>query len=210
MMNKVLASILVLVALISFLGCMTTSCRGKEKVSLNIPAEIVDKKFNEFFEDMKNKAELPGFRKGKAPINMLKKYFDKKAKAPVAGMLISEYYSQAIKNQGLNPIGSPTIKDHSPLNDFPGKFDFDNAYSVELVVEIIPKIDPVGYIGLELEFAEVNEDTIFNKKLLEYREQFAERNQITDRGAMLGDALVIDFVGSINNVPFDGGMAKGC
>ena len=38
MMNKVLASILVLVALISFLGCMTTSCRGKEKVSLNIPA----------------------------------------------------------------------------------------------------------------------------------------------------------------------------
>jgi len=179
------------------------------KISLNIPTEIVDKKFNEFFENNKNKAEIPGFRKGKAPLNILKNYFNKKAKAPVAEMLIAEYYSQAIKEQNLNPIGNPRIKDYSPSDGFPGKFDFDNSYAVELIIEVIPKIDPVGYSRLELEFVEINEEILINKKILEYREQFAERTQIIDRGALLGDSVVIDFVGRINNIIFDGGTVKG-
>jgi trigger factor len=179
------------------------------KVSINLPADIVDKKFDDFFASVKNKAQIPGFRQGKAPIAMLKQHFGLKARAPVAGMLVSEYYDKALKDNTLNPIGQPTIKDFTPSSDYPGKFGFDNSFTVELTIEVVPKLDPVGYKELELEMFDVDEKMLTEHHMNEYRDRFAVRTQVTDRGANLGDTLVIDFVGYLDNVKFEGGEAKG-
>jgi trigger factor len=180
-------------------------------VSINIPAEEVDKKFDEFFESIKSKTQVTGFRKGMAPVSHLRKVFGQKARAPVSQMLIGEYYTKLLKDHGINPVGQPIIKkeDLDPKAEYVGNFAFDNAYSVNFTIEVMPKIDPEGYKGLELTFPTTNEDSLIDSKLTEYREQFAERSPVTDRGAKLGDTIVVDFTGYVNGVAFDGGAAKG-
>ena len=178
-------------------------------ISINIPAEEVDQKFNEFFESIRSKVQIPGFRKGKAPVSKLKTMFSEHARAPVSQTLIGEYYTKMLQENEISPIGNPIFKDLTPKSKYAGKFGFDNSFSVTLTVEVLPKLDPNGYKNIKLELPALTDDNMANAKLIKYREQFAERNQILNRGAQAGDTLVIDFIGYIDEKPFDGGQAKG-
>lgn len=179
------------------------------KVMIQVAPENVDKKFNEFFENIKKEAQVPGFRKGKAPVSRLKQFFGKRARPSVSQMLISEYYGKALQDNDISPVGNPTLENIKSDSEYPGEFGFDNSYTVELSVEVLPKLDPTGYKDLDIELSQQNNKELFDAKMKEYQKQFAERSQITDRGAKLGDALVIDFVGSIDDEPFEGGISKG-
>jgi trigger factor len=179
------------------------------KISVNVPAEVVDKKFNEFYENIKKKAQVPGFRAGKAPLSVLKQHYGLKARAPVSAVLIQEYYDKAIRESDVNPVAQPNIVGFTKTSEHPGRFNFDNSYEVEFTVEVIPKIDPVGYMGLDLQMVDVDEAALAAQHLIEYREKFATKSPVTNRGANLGDALVMDFVGYIDSVAFEGGAAKG-
>lgn len=179
------------------------------QVSLNIPAPEVDKKFNDFLETVKKDAQIPGFRKGKAPIDRLRAVLGDRIKSPVSQILINEYLTKALQEHEIVPISAPTVKDPEPGAKYPGKFGFDNSFTVDVLVEVLPKIDPVGYENMELNLPELNMDELFDRKMKVYREQFAERNQVTERGAELGDTIVIDFFGYLGDEQFEGGSAKG-
>lgn len=184
----------------------------QRKISIQVSADSVDRKFTEFFEGIKKDVQIPGFRKGKAPVGRIKQYFGHKARPSIAQMIISEYYTQAVREHDLNTVGNPTIKDYDPNSDqYPGNFSFDNSYDVELLVEILPKIDPVGYKELELEFPEYDLEEEIENKMLEYREQFAEHVQVLDRGAQQNDSVIVDFAGKLEDedTPFAGGSAEG-
>lgn len=179
------------------------------KISIQVPSKSVDEKFTEFFKSIKKETQVPGFRKGKAPIARLKQLYGQKSRPTIVQMLVGEYYSKALQENDITPIGNPKIDDLDPSDKYPGKFGFDNSYSVSLTVEVLPTIDPQGYNGMELDFPEHNVEELFEKKMAGYQEQFAEKSQITERGAELGDALVIDFAGYIDGDQFDGGSATG-
>jgi len=181
----------------------------ERKISINVPADLVDKQFDKFFEEIKAHAVVPGFRKGKAPVSRLKQVFAQKARPSVSQMLINEYYTKAISEHEINPVGNPVAEDMKTGDEYPGKFGFDNSYSVSLTVEVLPKVDPTGYIGMSLDFPKHDENELFDAIMKNYREQFAERKQVSDRGAQLGDSIVIDFQGFIDDKPFDGGAAQG-
>ncbi len=179
------------------------------KVLIQVAPENVDKKFDEFFESIKKQTQVPGFRKGRAPVARIRQYFGKKARPSLSQMLVGEYYGKALQDSDINPVGNPTLEGMKSDSEYPGEFGFDNSYSVELSVEVLPKLNPTGYRDLDLELPQRDSKELFNDKMRKYQEQFAERSQITERGAKLGDALVIDFAGSIDGKPFEGGTAKG-
>ncbi len=179
------------------------------KVSINVPSEVVDKKFDEFFNSIKNQVQVPGFRKGKAPVQRIKQFFGQKARPSVTQMIIGEYYAKALKDSEINPVGNPIVSDMKTGDEYPGKFGFDNSYSVDFTVEVLPKLDPIGYDNLQLDFPQHDEEELFNAMMSKYQEQFAEKRQITDRGAKFGDSLVMDFIGYVDGKPFDGGAAQG-
>lgn len=184
----------------------------KKKISINISADNVDKKFTEFFAGIKNDVQIPGFRKGKAPISRIKQHFGPKARPTIAQMIISEFYEKAVRDNDINPVGNPDIHNYSPdKDDYPGEFAFDNAYSVSMTVEILPTIDPVGYDSLELDFPGTDINVEVENKMMEYRKKFSEHNQISDRAAQTGDSLIVDFSGTLSgdSEPFDGGTAEG-
>lgn len=184
----------------------------QRKVSIKVSANSVDQKFNSFFESVKGEVQIPGFRKGKAPVHLIKQHFSNRAKPSIAQMLISEFYTKAMKDYDFSPVGNPTIEGFTPGKDeYPGYFNFDNSYSVDLLVETLPDVNPVGYKDIELEFPERDLEGLVDSKLASYREQFAERSQVTDRPAQEGDSVVLDFTGRLKGEdgPFPGGSAEG-
>jgi trigger factor len=179
----------------------------KKKIIIHVASATVNKKFIEFFDNVKKEAQISGFRKGKAPVEILKKYFKRRAEGTISQMLVSEFYQCAIKDYNIDPIGNPTIKNIK--DGLVGKFNNDNSYDVELTVEVLPKIDPIGYDDLTIDMPEHDVDKLCESRMQEYQEEFAEREQIFDVGAEKGDTLVIDFNGYINGEEFAGGKASG-
>ena len=180
------------------------------KVVFEVPADVVDKKLTEFFEGIKNQVEVPGFRKGKASVSLIKQHYATKDRPTIATSLFTEYYEKLLKDHNINPVSNPDIKGYNPkTNTHPGSFGFDSSYSVEFMVDVLPKITPVDYKGMVLDVPVIDETKLYNDKVNTYREQFAERRQVTDRGAVLGDSVTIDFMGYIGDTVFEGGSAQG-
>ena len=180
----------------------------EKKISIDVTPTTVDQKFNEFFDNIKKSAEIPGWRKGKAPINIIKRHFKERARGVVAQVLISEFYQTALKDHNIDVIGTPVIKDSSKNDPHLGKFNKDSSYSVQLTVEVMPVVDPIGYDSIEFNITEHNIKDLSDFRMKQYQEQFAERIQVTDAGAELNDTLIVDFKGFINGAPFEGGEAS--
>lgn len=178
----------------------------QKRISILVSPNSVDKKFDEFFVGIQKDANINGFRKGKVPIPVLKQYFGSRAKSLVSQMLISEFYGKALKDHNLNPLGAPNVENNT---DGVGKFNADNSYFVSLLIEVLPKLKPEGYKGLELNVPKQNKEPLVETRLSEYKNQFAERKQVNDRPAQDGDAVVIDFRGFLDGSPFEGGSASG-
>lgn len=181
---------------------------ARRKILLNIDADKVNQEIDQFFNEVKKTAHLKGFRKGKVPVALLKQQFGDQAKAAVSQSLLVEYYKQAIQENDINPVSKPTVEGFSPQSKHPGEFGPDNSFTAEMIVEVLPKIDPQNYTNLSIDVPEVDTEALRERKLLEYRQQFAERTQVTDRPADLDDTLVIDFTGYLGPNKFEGGSAS--
>jgi trigger factor len=177
----------------------------EKRISIHVASATVNKKFTEFFNNIKKEAQISGFRKGKVPVKILQKRFKSRAEETISQMLMSEFYQCAIKDYNISPIGQPEIKD---VEDGCGKFNDDNSYDVELTIEVLPNIDPVGYDDLELQLPDHDIDDLCNSKMAEYQENFAEREQVLGGEAKEGDTLVIDFKGYMDGEEFEGGEGK--
>ena len=176
----------------------------EKKVCISITPDTVNKKIDEFFNNVKKDAAVPGFRKGRAPIKVLKKHFRNQALGAVSQMLISEFYQKTLQEHNINPTGPPQV-DNPKNNSYLGSFSEDNSYSVELNIEVLPIIDPVGYNDIELSISDINLDDVVEENLIGLRKQYAEREQVNNQTAEFGDSITIDYKGFINNEPFNGG-----
>ena len=189
----------------------------EKRISIHVAPATVNKKFTEFFDSVKKDAQISGFRKGKVPVGLLKKYFKDRAKDTISQMLMSEFYQSALKDHNISPLGSPVIKNDdeeeddkkSVKNGSVGKFNDDNSYDVEIVIEVLPKIDPVGYDDLEIKMPDHNVEELCESRMLEYQDNFAEREQVLSGESEKGDTLVVDFNGFIDGKEFDGGKELG-
>jgi trigger factor len=179
----------------------------EKRIHIHVNSDTVNQKFEEFFSSIRKEAHIPGFRKGKAPASMLKKYFKSRAQGAISQMLISEYYQNAIRDYNINPIGNPIVE--NAKDNYPGEFKNDNSYDIELVVEVLPSVDPVGYDDIDITKPDLDTNDLIDKKILEYQNQFAEREQINDTPTKLGDSVIIDFKGFLDGKPFEGGEAEG-
>lgn len=180
----------------------------ERKILINVAPDVVSKKFDEFFTSIKKDVQMRGFRKGKVPLELLRKHYRSQAAGAISQMLISEFYQNALREHNINPVGNPVIKNQDKDANIVGEFGEDNSYSVEMWVEVLPEFDPVGYDELEINFPDRDIDNMETARLVEYQNQFAGREQIMDAGADKGDILVIDFKGFVDGEAFQGGEAQ--
>ena len=144
---------------------------------------------------------VPGFRKGKAPKHIIETYYGKGIFFEDAiNACIPEAFEAAVKEADLNIVGNP-------------KFDLvSDEGDIVLKAEgfVKPEVSVDGYkdIAVKKKVSRVTKDEI-EAEVQRARERNARAIDVTDRAAAMGDTANIDYEGSIDGVPFDGGKGEG-
>ena len=179
-----------------------TENKNELKLEFTVEAKIFDAGIKKVFEKNAKYFNIPGFRKGKAPMNIVEKFYgDEIFYEDAFNEVVPEVYESAIKEEKLDVVSKPDIQ---VTQIGKGK---DLIFTA--VVQTKPEVKLGKYKGIELEKSEheVTEDSIKHEL-----DQMAERNarmvSVTDRAAEKGDTAVIDFVGTVDGVAFEGGKAE--
>lgn len=158
----------------------------KRTLEIEVPKETVDSEFETVYNKFQTLSKIPGFRKGKAPMNMVKLRFQEKIEEEVLENLVPKAYEDAIKENHLSPICLPVVKDIEFKEGSPLKFKAE--------FEIQPEVEAKDYIGLEVvrrvkEISDKDVETSLNY----LREDFAELHPV-EREAKLHNYLIVDLI----------------
>ncbi len=177
---------------------------NRYELEIVIDAQQFGEAIRKAFDQQKDKINIPGFRKGKAPYAMVMKMYGEEAFFEEAlNILYPEAVDGAIKEAGLNVI-----------ND---KMDFDmvsisvaDGVDFKVAVTTYPEIEIGEYKGLKAEklIAKV-EDSEIDAQVKAMAQRNARMVSVEDRAAAMGDTVVIDFEGFKDGVAFEGGKAEG-
>jgi trigger factor len=164
---------------------------ARKKIRISIPAETVSEKLRDSLDTLSVEAELPGFRKGKAPRGLVERKFGIAVREEAKKQLIASAYTEAIEENKLQVVGEPfsdTLDEVTVELGKPLEFEFE--------VEVMPEFDLPPLTGLEvkrptLEVAdEMVEDEIrklkINEGRLETREAPEPGDYLTGHGIMTG------------------------
>lgn len=175
------------------------------EVKVVIPAANEEKQTTDLFDELKNEAIVPGFRKGRAPIKLIQKKFEKYVRNEVESKLITEAFRKLVKDQDLHPVTTPDIEgiDKSQVRQ-PGE-----PISVTLKFEVAPRVTLGKYRGIELtrEVRNVTDREV-EEALEDLRNRYAVYEPLKEGTAQAGDQVVIDFTGTVDGEPFRGGTAQ--
>ncbi len=172
-----------------------------KKISLVIPLQEFQAKIEEQLKRVAQSVQLKGFRKGKVPKNIIEKQYGAEVKRETLTQLISEKMTEVIQEKGLRAVSPPSLLDVQA--------EEGTDISVSAQVEVIPEIEIQDYSGVELPMETYKVSDKEMDDVVEYYRQRAAKNiPVTDRGVEKEDVIKIDFEGTINGKPFQGGESK--
>lgn len=157
------------------------------------------------YDQNKGKYNVPGFRKGHVPKNVLEQRYGKGLFFEDALYLAAqEYYTEFLdKNKKVEPVSRPSIDDKSIKAD-------EKGVTFAVVVTVRPEVKLGDYKGLTIEKAKVQKvkPADVDAELDKVRERNARFVEVTDRAVEDGDQVNLDYSGKIDGVAFEGGTAE--
>jgi trigger factor len=174
----------------------------KREYKVVVPASEIETRVTERLEELKQKIRMPGFRPGKVPVSLLKKQYGRSVMGEVLEQAVNQGSQQAISEHELRPALRPKIEVTA----------FDEGADLEftMALEVLPQVPAVDLraISLTRPVAEVSEETVA-KSLENFVQRFQEYEPLAEpRPAQSGDQVVIDFAGTIEGEPFEGGSGQ--
>lgn len=169
----------------------------KKVLSFEIPKEDISKELDKAYNELKKKAEIKGFRKGKVPRKVLENRFSKDVHADVAPRLIQEAFLDAIQEHQLDVVGGPQLD--------PPELDPEKPYVFDITVEIKPVLDDIDFEGIPLKKTkyEVTQSEI-ESQIFMIQKTMAKKEAVKDaRPVKETDFVLIDYEGFLNGVPYD-------
>lgn len=166
---------------------------SKVLLEVNISKEVVSDEFKKCYQEVTKEAELPGFRKGKAPFYLIKQRFENKVHQEVLQRLVSEYYINALTEKQLVPVEHPEIE----IKNFSDGTEF--VFTAEF--EVKPKIEIGEYRGLKI----TKENTEVKPEEIERAVDYLKENQakfspvLEVRPVQEGDFLLVDYSCSVDS-----------
>ncbi|WP_055105579.1 trigger factor [Paenibacillus ihumii] len=171
-------------------------------LEVEVEAERVSAALDKAFQKVVKKANVPGFRKGKVPRPIFEARFGVESLYQDAiDILLPEVYTEAVEQTDIFPVDRPEVDVEQFAKGQPFKF--------KAKVTVKPEVTLGNYKGLEVpvEPVEVTEEEI-SQELERLQQRHAELIVIDEEAAQNGDTVVIDFDGSVDGVPFEGGQAE--
>lgn len=156
----------------------------KHEIEITVPVDEIAGETERVVAKIQQKVKLPGFRPGKAPANLIRKQFARQVQEDVIESLLPKYFDKKIKEEELQVVGRPSVKDVQFKEGEPLKFKAE--------FEVAPTIELGEYRGITVHYAEpeVSEhDTA--QRIEEIRNQKAEFVNVEPRPAIDGDYAVV-------------------
>ncbi len=173
--------------------------KSMAKLKIEVSAEQLEKAIQKAYDKNKNKIQIPGFRKGKAPRKMIEQMYGKGVfYEDAANELIEEEYPKAVEECGEEVVSSPKI-DVEQLEA--GK---DFIFTAEVALK--PPVKLGKYKGVEAEKMDLEvSDSDVDAEIDKQRNTNARTVEVTDRAVKDGDIVTLDFEGFVDGVAFEGG-----
>ncbi len=159
----------------------------------------IEQRIEDRLKELTKTVRMPGFRPGKVPRSLLLKRFGGTIRGEVLDDALTQTSAQALAEKDLRPAIRPTIQ--------VTKFDDGDDLEYTMAVELMPEIEPGDFreISLTRQTVEVTDNEVSERlERLSSREKKTAPLEV-DRPGRKGDALVIDFVGKLDGVAFEGG-----
>ena len=176
-----------------------------KQFTVTVLASELDSRVNARLEEMKPRVNLKGFRPGKAPVSHLKKQFGKSIMGEVVEAAVNEGSAKAIADNKLKPALQPRIE---PVGSVEEVVDGKADLTFKVIVDLMPEFETTDPAKLTVERLTAD---IADADIDEALDRLAKnvRNFVTKDGdAAKDDTVVIDYEGSIDGVPFDGGKGS--
>ena len=176
--------------------------KNTAKLTIEVPAEKFDAAVKNAYNKSKSRFNIPGFRKGKAPFNMIKKMYGVGVfYEDAVDEVIDASYPDAAKESGLEIVSRPSISIE--------EIEEGKAFVYTAVVAVKPEVTLGEYKGVEVQKtkSEVTEEDI-ETEIKRAREKNSRLITVEDRGIEDGDQVTIDFDGSVDGKRFEGGKAE--
>lgn len=174
----------------------------KREYALVVTAADLEAKTTEKLEGLRGDFQLPGFRKGKVPLALMKKRFGKSVLGEVVQEAVESSVSTHLTEQGHRPAQQPSIEIKNE------NFDEGDDLNVEITYECLPEVPDLDFSAIKLERKVVSVDESALKDAMDRLAKSAVDYGEKDGAAENDDQVVIDFLGKIDGEPFDGGEAE--
>lgn len=173
---------------------MKTSCKSQEKCQVKLTVTLDADEMSAIVKDVEKvflrEAQLPGFRKGKVPLQVIRKEFADGLKQETQRAMFQKKYPEAIKAEGIDEIALANVEDL--------KFD-EKGGSFVAIVEVKPQFKLPTYKGLKVEFKDAKvEDAQVKDQLERLRAAYAKYEDAKDGETVAdGDFVQIDYEGTV-------------
>lgn len=176
--------------------------KNMAKLTIEVPAEELEKAIQAAYMKEKSKISIPGFRKGKVPRTMIEKMYGPEIFfEDAANTLISQEYPKAVDESGLDVVSRPKI-DVTQIEK--GK---PFIFTAEVAVK--PEVTLGTYMGIQVAKEDVSvTDEELDAEIDKERESNARMITVEDRPVADGDTAVIDYEGFVDGEAFEGGKAE--
>jgi trigger factor len=176
---------------------------SRVRVDVQVPAEALESALRSAAAELGREIRVPGFRSGKVPPEVVLRQVGREAVMDEALRRgLPGWYEQAVADAGITTVGDPQLD----LSDLPEK-GAPLGFTIE--VGVVPPARLGEYKGLEVGRREASVDAQEVQAELERMRESLAALDTVERAAGPGDFVVVDFLGSIDGEPFDGGEARG-
>ncbi len=172
----------------------------ERKMKVQIPADRIDAEIEKRLKSMRQQIRVDGFRPGKVPLRVLRQRYGSRVRQEVLGEVLQESYREAVTQENLRPVSSPEIE--------PDLSEDDKGLRYIATFEVYPDVEVASLEGLRISrpVVEITDTDVDNTiETLPKRRQAWEP---VDRAAALGDQVVVDFSGYIDDESFEGSTGE--
>ncbi len=184
----------------------------RRELKIVVDSDEIERRLTERLEEMHDTVQLKGFRKGKVPINHLRRTFAKRMMPELVENVVQESTREALDQRKERPVVQPKLGFGEDNKDLAEVMEGGTDLAFTMEFEIMPDIEWVEFSKIELERPQAElQDADVDEALDKVRAD-QKRFEPKEEGAKVkaedGDRVTIDFIGRIDGEPFDGGSAE--
>ena len=182
------------------LGKSDNSKETGKKISITIPSREIESKVISKLNSTQKSARVKGFRKGKAPLDIITKIYEPEIRLEVINdAVVTEFY-KLVEKKGLRPVGKPNLTPEKIKKNEDVKFNADFEIYPEIRINNLRKLSYTRVIS------SITEKDL-NISIEDIRKKMSSWEP-SEEISSLGDRVKIDFIGTIKGQEFDGNSAK--